>query len=140
MSPNHLIVILSLTLFACNSKTDAPVNTATTQIQSKTQLASEKPLITLIELGSVKCIPCQKMQPVMRSLETRYNSQLNVVFYDVWQAGQKQKAREYGIRLIPTQVFLDQSGNEIFRHEGFFPETEIDRFLQSHGLNPGRLN
>ena len=72
----------------------------------------------------------------MRSLEETYGSQLKVVFYDVWQADQKQKAQEYGIRLIPTQIFLDQAGQEILRHEGFFPEPEIDQFLQSHKLKP----
>lgn len=92
------------------------------------------PLITFVELGSVNCIPCKQMQPVMKSIEKKYGSQIDVVFHDVWQADQKHYASQYDIRLIPTQVFLDSSGNELMRHEGFFPEAEIDAFLLSQGL------
>ena len=95
----------------------------------------EKPLITFVELGSVNCIPCKKMQPVMKAVEEKYGQQIKVIFYDVWKDDQKKYAEEYGIRLIPTQVFLDASGKEIFRHEGFLPESEIDLLLQKHGLS-----
>jgi len=95
-----------------------------------------KPKVTFIELGSVKCIPCKQMQPVMKSIEERYGRQIKVVFYDVWLPEQKQYAQKYGIRLIPTQIFLDKNGKEFHRHEGFYPEAEIDKLLKGKGLNP----
>ncbi len=76
------------------------------------------------------------MQPVMKSIEQKYGDQLKVVFYDVWKQEQARFAQVYSIRLIPTQVFLDQEGKEVLRHEGFFPEKDIDAFLQSRGLKP----
>lgn len=101
-----------------------------------TTAISTKPLVTFIELGSVNCIPCKAMQPVMKSIETKYGNQIDVVFYDVWKKEQAHFAEQYGIRLIPTQVFLDAFGKELMRHEGFFPEKDIDAFLQSKGLKP----
>ena len=92
--------------------------------------------VTFVELGSVNCIPCKQMQPVMKAVEEKYGDQLKVVFHDVWKPEQKHFAQEYGIKLIPTQVFLDENGEEFHRHEGFYPETEIDKVLQSKGLIP----
>ena len=92
--------------------------------------------VTFVELGSVNCIPCKQMQPVMEAVEDKYGDQLRVVFYDVWKPEQKHFAQEYGIKLIPTQVFLDENGEEFHRHEGFYPESEIDKILQSKGLKP----
>ena len=92
------------------------------------------PNVTFVELGSVNCIPCKAMQPVMRSIEKRYGKQIQVIFYDVWTPEQQHYARDFNIRVIPTQIFLDQTGNEILRHQGFFAEEEIDRFLQAQGL------
>ena len=92
------------------------------------------PVITFVELGSVRCIPCKKMQPIMASIEKKYQGQVDVVFYDVWEADQKQYASQYGIKLIPTQVFLDSTGVELMRHEGYFPEAGIDSFLVHYGL------
>jgi len=99
---------------------------------------TDKPLITFIELGSVNCIPCKKMQPVMKAIEEKYGDQIKVIFYDLWKADQKKYAKEYGIRLIPTQIFLDKDGREIFRHEGFFPEVEINKLLLEQGLIPNQ--
>ena len=96
----------------------------------------KKPLITFVELGSVNCIPCCQMQPVMKAIGEKYGDQVKVVFYDVWKEDQKQFADQYRIRLIPTQVFLDENGKELMRHEGFFPEKDIDAFLKSKGLKP----
>ena len=93
-------------------------------------------LITFVELGSVKCVPCRMMQPVMKNIEGKYGSQIKVIFHDIWNEDQKKYAREYDIQVIPTQVFLDKEGKEVFRHEGYFPESEIDALLAKHGLRP----
>jgi len=95
-----------------------------------------KPKVTFIELGSVNCVPCKMMQPVMESIEKKYGEQVKVIFYDVWTNEQKKYAQQYGIKLIPTQIFLDENEKEIFRHEGFYPEAEIDKLLQGKGLKP----
>jgi thioredoxin 1 len=95
-----------------------------------------KPKVTFVELGSVNCIPCKQMQPILKSIEEKYGEQIKVVFYDVWKDDQKKYAQQYGIKLIPTQVFLDVNGKEFFRHEGFYPEAEIDKLLQGKGLKP----
>jgi len=95
-----------------------------------------KPKVTFIELGSVNCIPCKAMQPVMKAIEAKYGEQVKVTFYDVWKEDQKQYAEKYGIKLIPTQVFLDANGKEFSRHEGFYPEKEIDKLLLSKGVKP----
>ena len=98
------------------------------------QNSNEKPKVTFVELGSVNCIPCKQMQPVMKAIEEKYGDQINVIFYDVWKEDQKKYAQQYGIKLIPTQVFLDANGKEFHRHEGFYPEAEIDKILQGKGL------
>ena len=101
-----------------------------------TQSKEVKPKVTFVELGSVNCIPCKQMQPVMKAIEEKYGDQVKVIFYDVWKADQKHYAQKYGIRLIPTQVFLDENGKEFHRHEGFYPEDEIDKLLKTKGLIP----
>lgn len=92
------------------------------------------PKVTFIELGSVNCIPCKAMQPIMKRIEKKYGEQVKVIFYDVWTQEQRKFAEEYKINLIPTQVFLDANGKEFHRHEGFYPEAEIDKILQDKGL------
>jgi thioredoxin 1 len=81
------------------------------------------PLPRLVDLGADKCIPCKMMAPILEELKTEYQGKLQVVFIDVGKnpdAGQK-----YGIRVIPTQIFYDASGKELFRHEGFFAKEDI---------------
>ena len=79
------------------------------------------------------------MQPVMKAIEKKYGEQVKVIFYDVWTKEQKPYAQKYAIRLIPTQVFLDENGKEFHRHEGFYPEKEIDKLFKEKGLKPKKL-
>ncbi|MCX7833336.1 MAG: thioredoxin domain-containing protein [Ignavibacteria bacterium] len=139
-----LTILVSFAFFSfisCNksetkheSQNQAQQNEPTAQGEksqdNKTQEKSYK--IEFIELGSVKCIPCRKMQPILSSIEKKYGEQLKVTFFDVCK--DPIPAQKYGINIIPTQIFLDDKGNELLRHEGFFPEEEIDKFLQSKGL------
>jgi len=122
------IIIISLLVivnFNAQTKKDKVVN------QKQT-----KPKVTFVELGSVNCIPCKMMQPVMKNIEKKYGNKIKVIFYDVWTQEQRPFADKYGIRLIPTQVFLDENGKEFFRHEGFYPEEEIHKLLKTRGLKP----
>jgi thiol-disulfide isomerase/thioredoxin len=74
--------------------------------------APEEPKVTFIELGSVNCVPCRMMQPVMKQAEEKYRGQVKVVFHDVWTPQGQPYGRQYKIVGIPTQVFLDKDGKE----------------------------
>lgn len=127
MKKSVIIVTIALTAFL-----------ASTVFPQNKEVKADKPKVTFVELGSVNCIPCKQMVPVMKSIEEKYGEQVKVIFYDVWTKEQKKYAQQYKIKLIPTQVFLDENGVEFFRHEGFYPEDEIDKLLRSKGLKPGR--
>jgi thioredoxin 1 len=101
-------------------------------VTSRLDIDFSKHLITFIELGADKCIPCRQMQPIMKEIAAEYPDQVLVVFYDVWK--NPAPAEYYKIQLIPTQVFIDKRGNELFRHVGFFPKEEILKFLRGHGV------
>lgn len=100
----------------------------------KSNKGTESYKVTFIELGSVKCIPCQQMQPVMKSIEEKYGKDVKVVFHDVWTEAGAPYAKQYGIEAIPTQVFLDENGQEYFRHVGFFPEEELVKVLRQKSV------
>ena len=91
-------------------------------------------LVTFVELGSVNCIPCRAMQPIMREIEQQYAGQVEVVFHDVWTPAGRPYAEQYRIKVIPTQVFLDGKGKEYFRHEGFFAKEQLVEVLKRQGV------
>jgi thioredoxin 1 len=95
----------------------------TVLVMNNLNLDFSKHLITFIELGADRCIPCKAMQPIMKEIAAEYKGKVQVVFYDVWK--DPEPARKYGIQLIPTQVFIDSKGKEVFRHVGLFPKDEI---------------
>lgn len=87
--------------------------------------ATETPaaLPRLVDLGADKCIPCKQMAPILEDMKTAYAGQLEVEFIDVWK--NPDAGGSYGIRIIPTQVFFDASGKELFRHEGFYGKEDM---------------
>lgn len=122
---HHLHLIALLFLFI-------PLNISAKETILKKNTPKYK--VTFIELGSVRCIPCKQMQPIMESIKEKYSTQVKVIFYDVWTPDGKPFADQYAINAIPTQVFLDENGKEFFRHEGFFPEEELVKILKTKGV------
>ena len=149
-----IILIALLAMSACNAKTDTPPaevahspdkelveTTEQAPLDPVTYPAPEgpkapaepvkpkeiTPLVTFIELGAESCIPCRMMQPVMKEISGEYKGTVKVIFIDLYK--DKEAAQKYGVRVMPTQVFLDAQGREFFRHEGFYPKAEIEKML-----------
>ena len=98
-----------------------------------TPVASEPKLPVLMDLGADKCIPCKMMMPVLEALEKEYAGKLSVVFVDVWK--NPGAAPKYGVQSIPTQLFFDASGKELFRHTGSYSKEEILAKWKELGVN-----
>lgn len=79
----------------------------------------------LVDLGAKTCIPCKRMAPILDELKADYAGRLEVEFIDVSIKDNVPLAKQYGIGRIPTQVFLDAAGKELWRHEGFLSKEEI---------------
>ena len=85
--------------------------------------AGETGLPVLLDLGSTTCVPCKTMAPILDEMRETFAGQFDVRFVDVKKNA--EAARDYAVRIIPTQIFLDESGNELFRHQGFFSREDM---------------
>jgi len=126
------IIIFLVLLAAVFGFKNVSNNTETSLTQE--DVTTDEIKVTFVELGSVGCIPCDKMQPIMKEIEEEYKGQVKVVFHDVKTAEGNPYIKEFGIRAIPTQVFLDKDGNEYFRHLGFFAKDELVKVLKMQGV------
>lgn len=111
------------------------VSNNTEAILTQEDVTTDEIKVTFVELGSVGCIPCDKMQPIMKEIKEEYKGQVKVIFHDVKTAEGNPYIKEFGIRAIPTQVFLDKDGKEYFRHLGFFAKDELIKVLKMQGVN-----
>ena len=92
-----------------------------------------KGMVTMIDLGAKKCIPCKMMAPIMAKMEKVYKEKAVIVFIDVWE--HREQASRFKIRAIPTQIFFDKNSKEVYRHVGFMSEKDIVRQLNLMGVD-----
>jgi len=91
-----------------------------------------KGMVTMIDLGAKKCIPCKMMAPILVKMEKQFEGKAAIVFIDVWE--HNEQAKRFGIRAIPTQIFFNGDGKEVFRHVGFMDEKSIIKQLKKMGV------
>lgn len=91
-----------------------------------------KGMVTMIDLGAKKCIPCKMMAPIMEKMERKYEDKAAVVFIDVWE--HREQAARFRVRAIPTQIFFNAVGEEVYRHVGFLAEKDIVSQLEKMGV------
>ena len=106
--------------------------TITSEKTSANEIVAANGLPMLIDLGAGTCIPCKEMVPVLAEVKEVYKDKAVVNVIDV--NDYPEEANKYGIRVIPTQVFLDKDGKEFFRHEGFFSKEEIVEVFNKMGV------
>ena len=83
----------------------------------------EKGKITLIDLGAATCIPCKMMVPVLDKVKKRFAGKADVIVIDIRY--NRDQAQRFQLRAIPTQLFFDLDGKEVYRHLGFLDENAI---------------
>ncbi len=98
----------------------------------ETAPAVSSSLPRLVDLGAHSCVPCKMMAPILEELRNQYRGVFTVEFIDVWQ--NPEAGRQYGIRVIPTQIFYDAAGAEFFRHEGFLGKDDILAVFGRNGI------
>ncbi len=111
--------ILIIAGFVCIAQDTATKEPSANTIKAKAKLPK------LLDLGAKKCIPCKMMAPILEELTKEYVKILDVEFIDVWQKENAEKAQKYNIQAIPTQIFFDAEGKELWRHEGFISKEDI---------------
>jgi thioredoxin 1 len=91
-----------------------------------------KGMVTMVDLGAKSCVPCKMMAPILEKLEKDYKGRAAIVFIDV--RNDPDLAGQFGIRVIPTQIFYDKQGKEVLRHTGFMSEEAIVAQLKKMGV------
>ncbi|SEM63007.1 thioredoxin 1 [Syntrophus gentianae] len=91
-----------------------------------------KGMVTMVDLGANRCIPCKMMAPILEKMEKKYAGKAAIIFLDVWE--NPQQANNFRIRGIPTQIFFNKSGQEVYRHEGFMSEEQIVATFEKLGV------
>jgi len=96
-------------------------------------------MVTMVEVGANKCIPCKMMAPIIAELKQEYAGTVSIVFLDVWESQDAVAfARQAGVQGIPTQIFYDKNGKEFTRHTGYFDKQSIIGILTKLGAKPAQ--
>jgi thioredoxin 1 len=106
--------ILLLLTFACRQADS---------VAAGAPAAATAALPRLVDLGADKCVPCKMMAPILDELKRDYAGRFEVQFIDVWK--HEEEAAHYGVRMIPTQIFCDAAGKELYRRSGFIGKEDI---------------
>ena len=91
-----------------------------------------KGMVTMIDLGADKCMPCRLMKPILKEVREEYKGKAVILYIDVWK--NPQVGRRFGVRAIPTQIFYDKNGREVARHTGYLPKEAIVAALTKLGV------
>ncbi|MCC6160509.1 MAG: thioredoxin family protein [Deltaproteobacteria bacterium] len=143
----HVLRILSIAvavaalaaLASCQGASDAGV-TAAAPASGYRDAAEEiaeyraKGLPMMLDFGRGWCKPCKAMAPDLEALHTELAGKVLVRFNDLGK--ETELAEQYRIRIMPTQVYVDREGKEVYRHEGYASKADMTDQLAKRGFLP----
>ena len=92
--------------------------------------ASGKPF--LVDFGANSCVPCRQMRPILKEIGKEYSEKAKVLVIDIYKF--QDLARQYQVQVVPTLVFFDSKGKEVFRHLGAWGKESIVAKLKEIGM------
>ncbi len=95
---------------------------------------AEKPkeLPKMWDFGSVSCLPCKTMKEIIDPMMVDYKGKVDIRIINVYE--DKERTQQFRIVTIPTQVFIDAGGKELFRHIGVYPRDSIVARFRDFGF------
>jgi thioredoxin 1 len=93
-------------------------------------LKSGRPV--LVDFGANSCIPCRQLRPILDEIRKEKAGKVEVLVIDVYK--HQDLSREYKVQVIPTLVFFDANGKEVFRTQGFMPKAALLEHLAKIGV------
>ena len=107
-----------------------PTPSTNTGEEFKKAIQSGKPM--LVDFGSNSCMPCRQIRPILKEISQEYTGKATVLVIDVYKF--KELAGEYRVQVIPTLIFFDKSGKEVYRHMGAWDKASIVGKLKEAGV------
>jgi thioredoxin 1 len=130
----------SVASYVADLRARATIWRAEQWIAAQAALAADNPLDRALgtgrpvvaDFGRGTCIPCKMMKPILDELQKEYagRAEILIIQIDEYPA----VTQRVGIRAIPTQVFYDAKGKEVYRHEGFMPREDVVARLTGLGV------
>jgi len=90
---------------------------------------SGRPL--LVDFGANNCVPCRQIRPILKEIAKEQNGKAEILIIDVYKF--KSLAAEHKIQVVPTLIFFDKTGKEVYRHMGAWDKDSIVKKLAEIG-------
>ena len=104
---------------------------AVTYSEIKEKIGNGKP--TILSFGMSHCYSCLAMSKIFAEVLQEHPE------YQIYSIdGQKERlvSRDiYKLKEMPTQLFFNTLGEEVFRHTGAYKKPILDIILKKHGFN-----
>lgn len=123
-------VIIIVKKYSTGNKSSISNVPGTTTNPLERALKSGMPVVA--DFGRGECIPCKMMKPILEELMQTYKGKAEIFIFDIDEYS--DLTTQYGIQMIPTQIFFDKSGKEVMRHEGFMEKDKIIEQLNELGV------
>ncbi len=129
------IMLLAILMTFCGAY-GSQCGAAEPRVNLPALLAKKVPI--LLEFGANCCSSCNYSKQVLDNIAAAYGGKALAVGVDV--AVNKDLARDFKIRLTPTQVFITPKGKEFFRKEGNLQQDQIIQVFSRMGIAPPALS
>jgi len=138
MKRNALVILAAVclagVLIGCSVKSQQAASPWLIQEATSKDIAeaAARGVPVVVKIGSDKCVPCREMNPVMAELAAHYQGKVLFLMVDVYK--NQDLAARYGVKVIPTLIFIDRSGKAVGYTEGFQSVEAMKSLIAKSGI------
>lgn len=117
------ILIIPVGIYAFLNNSDSPFESA--------HATAGKPVV--YKFKSTMCSDCKKIDNELKSIEPQYQDKITFEQVEVQKGDSytNKMIKKYKVSVVPTLIFIDSSGTEIKRTEGYQTKDTLENILKA---------
>jgi thioredoxin 1 len=127
-----VVILIKRGVFQSSLAPTVVLNQSVTNRTNPLDHAFKTGRVVVADFGRGTCIPCKMMKPILEELAVTYKGKAEILILDISEY--PDLVQKYEINLIPTQIFFDKSGKDVWFHEGFLEKDKIIEQLKELGV------
>ncbi len=86
----------------------------------------------VVKVGRTDCLPCKDMSAILGVVKEEVAGKAKVELVNL--EDEPNAVQKYNIKGIPTTMFFDENGKEVYRQIGVVPKEEVIDWLKKAGM------
>lgn len=125
-----ILCVFAMYIFKQENKKEEIENKKELEVKIYNETPVQEEELVILNFTERNCEACGEMELILDDVVQEYNGVVRLRIANIYE--ELRITRQYDIKAVPTQIFLDLNGNVLYRNEGSISKTQLKKIIEEY--------